>query len=94
MRRTARVRWTSLAFATLAATAVGVGPAREIAYRVTLETPPGARRRLLSLSARRPGGSQVRVGFVARHAGHRHAAYPVRARHAMSGFTCAPPHNL
>ena len=40
--RPAHVRWIPLALLTLAATVLGVGLAQDVAYRVTLETPPGA----------------------------------------------------
>jgi hypothetical protein len=51
MRRTSRTRWISLALATLAATAIGVGHAQDVAYRITLETPPGAPMAVESLAS-------------------------------------------
>jgi hypothetical protein len=42
MTRTAPARWISLLVPTFAAASIGVGLAQDVAYRVTLETPPGA----------------------------------------------------
>lgn len=42
MKRPTHVRWIAFAALILAATATGAGLAQEIAFRVTLETPPGA----------------------------------------------------